>query len=90
MSMLLYTSTSPSAGDIDVAHPLLTWDGLTYGDWKDERAADLDIPIPETVRSHNGSLWMDVLLVKGGGSTPVGKGEGEVVAYRKRASFPMQ
>lgn len=84
LSMLLYTSTSPSAVDLDFNHPLIVWDGLTYGNWKDARAEDIYIDIPESVRVENGSLWMDILLVKDGGKSPIGKAPGEVVGYRKR------
>ncbi|WWD08870.1 hypothetical protein V865_006984 [Kwoniella europaea PYCC6329] len=89
LSMLLYTSTSPSGRDVDLDHPLVQWDGLTYGEWKDEREADLILDVPESVWAHNGSWYMDVILVKGGG-TPVGKGPGNVSAYRKQLTrfFP--
>ncbi|WWC87741.1 uncharacterized protein L201_002633 [Kwoniella dendrophila CBS 6074] len=83
LSMLLYTSTSASGNDIDLDHPLVQWDGLTYGEWKDEREADLILDVPETVWAHNGSWYMDVILVKGGGS-PKGKGPGNVSAFRKQ------
>ncbi|OCF58074.1 cleft lip and palate associated transmembrane protein [Kwoniella mangroviensis CBS 10435] len=89
LSMLLYTSTSPSGRDVDLDHPLVQWDGLTYGEWKDEREADLILDVPESVWAHNGSWFMDVVLVKGGG-TPGGKGPGNVSAYRKQLTrfFP--
>lgn len=84
--MVLYLSTSETAQDVDLANPLLTWDGLTFGNWKDEREADLLLDVPESVRNHNGSWWMDVKLVKDGGS-PVGKKVEDVATYRKRESI---
>lgn len=83
LSMVLYLSTSETAHDVDLANPLLTWDGLTFGNWKDEREVDLVLDVPESVRNHNGSWWMDVKLVKDGGS-PVGKKLEDVATYRKR------
>lgn len=84
MSMVLYLSTSETSDDVDLAQPLLTWDDLTFGNWKDERDADLVLDVPESVRNHNGSWWMDVKLVKDGGS-PEGKKLEDVATYRKRA-----
>ena len=87
LSMVLYLSTSETADDVDLAEPLLTWDGLTFGNWKDEREADLIVDVPESVRNHNGSWWMDVKLVKDGGS-PLGKKLEDVATYRKRTFHP--
>ncbi|ORY25820.1 cleft lip and palate transmembrane protein 1-domain-containing protein [Naematelia encephala] len=84
LSMLLYTSTSPDGEDIDHDKPLVVWDGLTYGEWKDEREADLELDVPESVRANNGTWWMDVVLVKGGGDSLSGKGPLEVAGYRKQ------
>jgi len=86
ISMLLYTSTSPTGSDLDLASPLVAWDNLTYGGWKDEREVDLLLDVPRSVRMSNGSWWMDVMLVKGGGTSLAAKGQGEVAMYRKRAS----
>ncbi|OCF30500.1 cleft lip and palate associated transmembrane protein [Kwoniella heveanensis BCC8398] len=83
LSMLLYTSTSPTGSDIDMDHPLVQWDGLTYGEYKDEREDDLVLDVPESVRNHNGTWWMDVYLVKGGGS-PKGRGPANVSVFRKQ------
>ncbi|WVR03952.1 hypothetical protein IAU60_000951 [Kwoniella sp. DSM 27419] len=83
LSMLLYTSTSPLGSDVDLDHPLIQWDGLTYGEWKDEREADLMLDVPESVWARNGSWWIDVVLTKDGG-LPRTKGPGDVVAYRKQ------
>ncbi|WRT65562.1 uncharacterized protein IL334_002507 [Kwoniella shivajii] len=83
LSMLLYTSTSPSGSDINLDHPLIQWDGLTYGGWKDEREADLVLDVPESVWKNNGSWYMDVILVKGGGS-PKGKDFQNLSSYRKQ------
>ena len=85
LSMLLFTSTSAGEPNINVDSPLVVWDGLTYGNWNDVRNVDLSIDIPESVRAHNGSLWLDVLLIKGGGSDLRGKGPGDVALSRKRA-----
>ncbi|KAK8861440.1 hypothetical protein IAR55_002259 [Kwoniella newhampshirensis] len=89
LSMLLYTSTDPAGSDVDVEVPLVMWDGLTYGNWKDERDEDLILDVPESVRYHNGSWWMDVVLVKNGG-LPTNKEPGDVYAYRKQLTrfFP--
>jgi hypothetical protein len=81
--MLLYTSISP-VGEIATDSPLVVWDGLTYGEWKDERSADVFVEIPESVRLQNGTLWMDILLIKGGGKSLEDKGPDEVAVYRKR------
>jgi len=85
LSMLLFTSTSPTGSDLNLGSPLVAWDNMTYGGSKDEREADLILDVPQSVRSENGSWWMDVVLVKGGGQTLIGKEKGEVAMYRKRA-----
>lgn len=82
MSMYLYVNTAPSPAGIDVQNPNVIWDGLTFGDWKDVREEDLIIDVPETVRAENGSLFMDILLVKDGGS-PIGREPGVVANHRK-------
>ena len=82
--MLLYTSTSPTGSDISLASPVVAWDNLTYGSWKDERDVDLVLEVPQSVRTANGSWWMDVVLVKGGGTSLTGKQRAEVAMYRKR------
>lgn len=84
MSMILFTSTHPNGADFDPNSPLLVWDNLTYGGWKDERVADLDLQVPESVRLSNGSWFLDVMLVKGGGSTVAGKPQGDIAVSRKR------
>jgi hypothetical protein len=81
--MLLYTSTSIGGRDLDHEKPLVAWDGLTYGGWNDVREADLMLDVPESVRMQNGSWFLDILLVKGGGHELAGKGPGDVVVYRK-------
>jgi hypothetical protein len=85
MSMLLYVSTAPDANHITADAPTVIWDDLTYGNWKDVREEDLLLDVPETVRSDNGSWYMDVLLVKDGGS-PVGRPAAEVAHHRKGES----
>nr|XP_018264582.1 cleft lip and palate associated transmembrane protein [Kwoniella dejecticola CBS 10117]OBR86740.1 cleft lip and palate associated transmembrane protein [Kwoniella dejecticola CBS 10117] len=89
LSMLLYTSTSPGGLDVNLDKPLVQWDGLTYGEWKDEREADLILDVPESVWAHNGSWYMDIVLVKGGG-LPKQAGLGNVSAFRKQLTrfFP--
>jgi hypothetical protein len=82
--MLLYLSTTETGSDIDVSKPLIAWDGLTYGNWKDEREADLILDVPDSVRKSNGSWWMDIKLVKGGGDLSHAKPVDEVASYRKR------
>ncbi|RXK41373.1 cleft lip and palate associated transmembrane protein [Tremella mesenterica] len=84
MSMLLFVSTSPTGNDVDTSSPLLAWDGLTYGNWKEERAADLLLEVPEIVRLHNGTWWIDIVLVKGGGTDLQGKTQEDLVSYRKQ------
>lgn len=84
LSMLLFTSTSPTI-EIKPSDPLVAWDGLTYGNWKDQRETDVWIDIPQSVRADNGSLWLDILLVKGGGKSLQGKGPEDIAVYRKRA-----
>ncbi|AAW45128.1 hypothetical protein CNBL2630 [Cryptococcus deneoformans B-3501A] len=81
LSMVLYTSTSPTGQDIDPLHPVVQWDGLTYGNWNDEREADLVLDVPESVL-HNGSWWLDIVLVKDGG-LPLNKQPGTVYSQRK-------
>lgn len=85
LSMVLYTSTSPTGQDIDPLHPLVQWDGLTYGNWNDEREADLVLDVPESVL-HNGSWWLDIVLVKDGG-LPLNKQPGTVYSQRKCESL---
>lgn len=84
--MLLYLSTSETSSDVDLSKPLIAWDGLTYGNWKDEREADLLLDVPDSVRANNGSWWLDIKLVKDGGETAAGKAIDEVASYRKRTS----
>lgn len=81
--MLLYTSTEAGGRSLDHEKPLVAWDGLTYGGWNDVRDVDLTLDVPDSVRAHNGSWWMDILLVKGGGTELASKDEGDVVIYRK-------
>ena len=83
--MLLFTSTDADGHDMDVANPLVAWHDLTFGDFKDIREADLQLNVPQSVRQNNGSWWMDVVLLKGGGTDLTGKGPDEVAVYRKRA-----
>lgn len=83
LSMLLYTSTELGGRNLDHETPLVAWDGLTYGGWNDVRDVDLLLDVPESVRAHNGSWFLDILLVKGGGTDLASKGEGDVVMYRK-------
>lgn len=85
LSMLFYPSTSETP-EQKTEDPLFVWDDLTYGDWKDTRDTELMLDVPESVKNHNGTWFMDILLVKGGGSTLAGKGEGDVALYRKRES----
>lgn len=82
MSMLLYSNAEDNVKNIQWGNPDVRWDGLTYGDWKDVRAEDLILDVPERVRADNGSWWMDVLLVKGEG-LPIGKPETDIAHYRK-------
>ncbi|KAK4686060.1 hypothetical protein P7C73_g4075, partial [Tremellales sp. Uapishka_1] len=83
VSMLLFTSVSPSSEDLDLASPVVAWDGLTYGSWKDQREVDLVLDVPESVRAGNGSWYMDIVLVKGGGIDLTGKQPNEIAKYRK-------
>lgn len=89
MSMLLFPNTaadfSPSAVNFEA--PLLRWDNLTLGNWKDERLEDFVLDVPESVRADNGSWWMDILLVKDGGSA-LGREAGDVAHHRK-GEFPI-
>ena len=85
--MLLYTSTREDSSDLVVTEPLVTWHDLTFGDYKDLREVDLSLTVPDGVRSHNGSWWLDIMLVKGGGLPHEGKGTDDIALYRKRASF---
>jgi hypothetical protein len=85
LSMLLYTSTTPDSRDTKFNEPLVVWDGLTYGDFADVRDANIVVDIPESVRSHNGSMWLDVVLLKDGGRNPLDKPRSDVAISRKRA-----
>lgn len=89
LSMLLYTSTVADSSDLDITKPAVVWDDLTFGDYKDVREADLTLNVPQSVRANNGSWWMDIILVKGGGIDFVGKGREEVALYRKGESENM-
>ncbi|KAG0697310.1 cleft lip and palate associated transmembrane protein [Suillus ampliporus] len=79
LSMHVYFSTSPN-GDVfsrqwtsawredqDAGLPNFVWENITFGDWKETRAATYDINLPLTVQK-NGTLWADVFLVKDGAS----------------------
>lgn len=83
--MFLYSSVSPTGDDVELTSPLVKWDGLTYGNYKDEREVDLVLDVPHSVRTGNGSWWLDIKLVKGGGSA-IGKPVQDVATYRKRGS----
>jgi hypothetical protein len=85
MSMLLFLSTSPTSDDVDLSNPLIAWDDLTFGDWKQERDEDLLLDVPYSVSHGNGSWWMDIKLVKDGGRIEDKKIE-DIASYRKRAS----
>ncbi|BEJ13292.1 hypothetical protein CspHIS471_0304660 [Cutaneotrichosporon sp. HIS471] len=83
LSLLLFANTAPdfSPSTVDWNTPLLRWDNITLGSWKDAREADLVLPVPESVQS-NGSWWMDVLLVKDGGSA-LNRDGADVAHHRK-------
>lgn len=83
MSMLLYVNTAEETQGIDAANPNVIWEGLTYGNWKDVREEDLILEVPESVRAHNGSWWMDILLLKDGGVSPVGRPTEDIAVHRK-------
>jgi hypothetical protein len=89
MSMLLFLSTSETSDDIDLANPYISWDGLTFGDWKEVREEDLILDVPESVSHGNGSWWMDIKLVKDGGNVK-DKGIDDVASYRKRAFYTVR
>lgn len=83
-SALLYFSTL--ADPLDVASevkPTVVWDGLTFGGWKEVREEDLVLDVPDSVRAHNGSWYVDILLIKGGGDSPAGKDGADVAHHRK-------
>lgn len=82
MDMLVYISTAPTVQEIDAENPTIAWKGLTFGNWKDKREEDLILDVPEIVRADNGSWWMDILLVKDGGS-PISRPGNEVASHRK-------
>lgn len=87
MSMLLFPNTAGefSPSTVDFEDPLVRWDNLTLGNWKDMREEDLILDVPEIVRADNGSWWMDILLVKDGGSA-LGRGPNDVAHHRKGMS----
>jgi hypothetical protein len=87
LSMVLYTSTTPQANFVGLDQPLLVWDGLTYGNYADVRDSGIMVDIPSSVRNGNGSLWLDVFLLKGGGSNPLQKDRADVAVFRKRAYY---
>jgi hypothetical protein len=89
MSMLLFLSTSETSDDIDLDNPYISWDGLTFGDWKEVREEDLILDVPESVSHGNGSWWMDIKLVKDGGNVK-DKGIDDVASYRKRAFYTVR
>ncbi|KAL1409511.1 hypothetical protein Q8F55_003494 [Vanrija albida] len=83
-SALLYFSTL--ADPLDVAsevRPSVVWDGLTFGGWKDVREEDLVLDVPDSVLARNGSWYVDILLVKGGGDSPIGKDGADLAHHRK-------
>ncbi|ODO09245.1 hypothetical protein I350_02845 [Cryptococcus amylolentus CBS 6273] len=82
LSIVFYTSTSPAADDIDLSSPLLQWDDLTYGNWADEREADLLLDVPESVQ-HNGSWWLHTVFVKDGGLPTQARAPGSVFSQSK-------
>lgn len=81
----MYTSDSsstPSLQEYEGIPPLVKFDNLTYGQWKDQdRTADMLVPIPESVRCHNASYWADVYLVPAG--IQYAGAEGQAVHIRK-------
>lgn len=83
LSLLLFADTAPefSPSTVDWETPLVRWDNITLGNWKDSREEDLLLPVPESVQS-NGSWWMDILLVKDGGSA-LGRETMDVAHHRK-------
>ncbi|WOO79514.1 Cleft lip and palate transmembrane protein 1 [Vanrija pseudolonga] len=83
-SALLYFSTLVDPLDVaSEVKPTVVWDGLTFGGWKEVREEDLVLDVPDSVRSHNGSWYVDILLVKGGGDSPAGKDGADVAHHRK-------
>ena len=84
--MLMYTSTRDDSSDFVFTEPLVAWHDLTLGDYQDVREVDLNLTMPDSVRSRNGSWWLDIMLVKGGGLPHEGQGTDDIALYRKRAS----
>ncbi|KAJ9109018.1 hypothetical protein QFC21_000344 [Naganishia friedmannii] len=85
LSLFVYTSDSPSSPSLREykgVSPLVKFDNLTYGQWKEQdRAADVLVAVPESVRCHNASYWADVYLVPTG-TQYTGAGE-QAVHIRK-------
>ncbi|KAJ9125361.1 hypothetical protein QFC22_000321 [Naganishia vaughanmartiniae] len=70
LSLLVYTSDStlsPSLQEYEGVSPLVKFENLTYGQWKEQdRTADVLVAVPESVRCRNASYWADVYLVPAG------------------------
>ena len=72
--------------------PALHFPNITLGDWDDERAEDVILRLPESVQN-NGSVWLDIFVVKGGTKAdPESDGyvEGNVARQRKRECTPVE
>jgi hypothetical protein len=81
----VFTSDSPSSPSLreyEGISPLVKFENLTYGQWKEQdRTADVLVTVPESVRCQNASYWADVYLVPAGTSL-AGKEE-QAVHIRK-------
>ncbi|EIW76278.1 cleft lip and palate associated transmembrane protein [Coniophora puteana RWD-64-598 SS2] len=79
VDMHVYLSTSPNGDvfsrqwtsgwrkDADAGLPSFVWENISFGEWKEERAVDLEVELPESVQ-RNASLWADVFLTMQGAS----------------------
>jgi hypothetical protein len=47
VSTSAYDPYSPRVAEVDGDLPRFTWNGISFGDWKDERAEDFMLDIPK-------------------------------------------
>ncbi|EIM85601.1 cleft lip and palate associated transmembrane protein [Stereum hirsutum FP-91666 SS1] len=86
VTMHVRLTSDPSMSDIlprrtDGDLPNFMWENITFGDWKESRVVDYEVTIPESVQN-NGSLWLDVVLVKDSASLDPTSHDFDVNSFR--------
>lgn len=73
LSFYIYLSTTEHQNETIPSYtsePLVSWNDISYGDWKETRSTDLIVDLAgpefEAVLHGNGSLWADIVTIADG------------------------